>query len=168
MPCDAIAAGGQQSEPLPATDTGNTSPWWARLAAHRRRSRMMFPDEWQAYLVRPVEFGVLAGRSRAGPADCAIDKTATAGYATFSGRSASANPAMTAAWRDRRMLRNVAAHLELDTPAAPPWCWSLAVAGLPSRPSASRSGLDGVSLSPHELVDRHGSRLHQLISARAA
>jgi len=51
----AIAAGGQQSEPLPATDAEYES------AVNAARERIdadpeFVPDEWQAYLVRPVEF----------------------------------------------------------------------------------------------------------------
>ena len=51
----AIAAGGQQSEPLPATD----AEYEAVVGAARERIDAdpdYVPDEWQAYLVRPVEF----------------------------------------------------------------------------------------------------------------
>lgn len=51
----AIAAGGQQSEPLPATD----AEYESAVSAARERidaDPNYVPDEWQAYLVRPVEF----------------------------------------------------------------------------------------------------------------
>ncbi|MES2093931.1 MAG: pyridoxal 5'-phosphate synthase [Actinomycetota bacterium] len=51
----AIAAGGQQSEPLPATDAEYVSA----VSAARERIDAdpdYVPDEWQAYLVRAVEF----------------------------------------------------------------------------------------------------------------
>jgi len=51
----AIAAGGQQSEPLPATD----AEYESAVSAARERidaDPEYVPDEWQAYLVRPVEF----------------------------------------------------------------------------------------------------------------
>lgn len=51
----AIAAGGQQSEPLPATD----AEYESAVSAAREcidADPEYVPDEWQAYLVRPVEF----------------------------------------------------------------------------------------------------------------
>jgi pyridoxamine 5'-phosphate oxidase len=51
----AIAAGGQQSEPLPATD----AEYESAVSAARERidaDPEFVPEEWQAYLVRPVEF----------------------------------------------------------------------------------------------------------------
>ena len=51
----AIAEGGQQSEPLPATD----AEYESTVSAARERidaDPEYVPDEWQAYLVRPVEF----------------------------------------------------------------------------------------------------------------
>jgi pyridoxamine 5'-phosphate oxidase len=51
----AIAAGGQQSEPLPPTD----AEYESTVSAARARIDAdpdYVPDEWQAYLVRPLEF----------------------------------------------------------------------------------------------------------------
>ena len=51
----AIAAGGQQSEPLPATD----AEYESAVGAARERIDAdpgYVPEEWQAYLVRPIEF----------------------------------------------------------------------------------------------------------------
>ena len=63
------------------------------------------------------------------------------------------------------MLRNVAARLELDIAGCTNMVLSLAVAqGATLAEERLDIRLDGVSLSPNELVDRHGSRLHQLIS----
>jgi hypothetical protein len=63
------------------------------------------------------------------------------------------------------MLRNVAARLELDIAGRTTMVLSLAVAkGATLTAERLDISLDGVSLSPHELLDRHGSRLHQLIS----
>ncbi|MES2093932.1 MAG: transglutaminase family protein [Actinomycetota bacterium] len=63
------------------------------------------------------------------------------------------------------MLRNVAARLELDIAGRTTMVLSLAVAqGATLASERLDISLDGVSLSPDELVDRHGSRLHQLVS----
>ncbi|QNE46406.1 transglutaminase family protein [Glaciihabitans sp. INWT7] len=63
------------------------------------------------------------------------------------------------------MLRNVAAHLELDIAGRTSMVLSLAVAqGAALASERLDISLDGVTLTPGELVDRHGSRLHQLIS----
>ena len=65
------------------------------------------------------------------------------------------------------MLRTVAAHLELDIFGRTSMVLNLAVAhgiGLGSERLAI--SLDGVTQSPRELADRHGSRLHQLISEK--
>jgi pyridoxamine 5'-phosphate oxidase len=51
----AIAAGGQQSEPLPTSD----DDYLSAVSAARERIDAdpdYVPDEWQAYLLRPVEF----------------------------------------------------------------------------------------------------------------
>ena len=64
------------------------------------------------------------------------------------------------------MLRTVTARLELDISGQTDMVLSIAVAE-----GATRSwerldlSLDGVALRPQELVDRHGTRLHQLVSA---
>ncbi len=63
------------------------------------------------------------------------------------------------------MLRNVAARLDLDIAGRTTMVLSLAVAqGATLASERLDISLDGVSLSPDELVDRHGSRLHQLVS----
>jgi pyridoxamine 5'-phosphate oxidase len=51
----AIAAGGQQSEPLPSTDAEYDTA--VRVARERIDADPEFvPDEWQAYLLRPAEW----------------------------------------------------------------------------------------------------------------
>jgi pyridoxamine 5'-phosphate oxidase len=51
----AIAAGGRQSEPLPASEADYDSA--VRVARERIEADPAYvPDEWQAYLVRPLEF----------------------------------------------------------------------------------------------------------------
>jgi len=63
------------------------------------------------------------------------------------------------------MLRNVTARLELDIAGRTNMVLSLAVAeGATLASERLDIRLDGVSLNPNELVDRHGSRLHQLVS----
>jgi transglutaminase-like putative cysteine protease len=63
------------------------------------------------------------------------------------------------------MLRNVSAHLELDLSGRTDMVLSIAVAQ--SAPIDSEDlaiVLDGTPVAPAELVDRHGTRLHRLIS----
>ncbi len=63
------------------------------------------------------------------------------------------------------MLRNVTARLELDIAGRTNMVLSLAVAeGATLLSERLDIRLEGVPLNPNELVDRHGSRLHQLVS----
>lgn len=63
------------------------------------------------------------------------------------------------------MLRNVAARLELDIAGRTDMVLSVAAAqGANLASERLEIALDGVAVIPNELVDRHGSRLHQLIS----
>ncbi|MHB1171313.1 MAG: transglutaminase-like domain-containing protein [Lacisediminihabitans sp.] len=63
------------------------------------------------------------------------------------------------------MLRNVSAHLELGIRGRTTMVLSVAVAQGALLNSESLSiVLDGSPLAAHELTDRHGSRLHQLVS----
>jgi transglutaminase-like putative cysteine protease len=63
------------------------------------------------------------------------------------------------------MLRTVAAHLELDISGRTNMVFSLAVAqGADLTAERLDIRLDGEPIEPTELVDRHGSRLHELIS----
>jgi transglutaminase-like putative cysteine protease len=63
------------------------------------------------------------------------------------------------------MIRNVAAHLELDISGRTTMVLSLAVAhGALLASEGLDIRLDGTSIEPNELVDRHGSRLHQFVS----
>jgi transglutaminase-like putative cysteine protease len=65
------------------------------------------------------------------------------------------------------MLRNVSAHLELDISGRTNMVLSLAVAQGNLLGSETLSlVLDGQPVLPRELVDRHGSRLHQLVATR--
>lgn len=63
------------------------------------------------------------------------------------------------------MLRNVSAHLELDISGRTDMVFSLAVAqGVPRESEFLSFTLDGRDIAPQEIVDRHGTRLHRLIS----
>lgn len=63
------------------------------------------------------------------------------------------------------MLRNVSAHLEIDVAGRTNMVFSLAVAQANLLESEKLDiVLNGQRLLPAELVDRHGSRLHELIS----
>jgi transglutaminase-like putative cysteine protease len=63
------------------------------------------------------------------------------------------------------MIRNVAARLELDIAGRTNMVLSLAVAqGALLTSERLDIRLDGATVEPTELVDRHGSRLHQLVS----
>ncbi len=63
------------------------------------------------------------------------------------------------------MLRNVSAHLELDLSGRTDMVLSIAVAQSARIDSETLAiALDGTPVAPTELVDRHGTRLHRLIS----
>ena len=63
------------------------------------------------------------------------------------------------------MLRTVSSHMELDISGRTSMVVSLAVAqGAQLASERLELRLDGRLLEPRELVDRHGSRLHELIS----
>ncbi len=63
------------------------------------------------------------------------------------------------------MLRNVSAHLEIDLSGRTSMVFSIAVAQANLLDSETLDiVLDGQRLQPVELVDRHGSRLHELVS----
>ena len=63
------------------------------------------------------------------------------------------------------MLRNVSAHLELATAGRTNMVFSLAAAqGYEIRSEHLSIVLDGREAEPRELVDRHGSRLHELVA----
>jgi transglutaminase-like putative cysteine protease len=63
------------------------------------------------------------------------------------------------------MQRTVSAHMELDISGRTNMVFSLAVAqGADLASEQLLLSLDGRRLEPRELVDRHGSRLHELIS----
>ena len=63
------------------------------------------------------------------------------------------------------MLRTVSAHMELDISGRTDMVFSLAVAqGVELGSEQLLLTLDGRRVEPRELVDRHGSRLHQLVS----
>ena len=63
------------------------------------------------------------------------------------------------------MLRNVSAHLELDISGRTNMVLSLAVAqGNLLGSETLELVLDGTRITPRQLVDRHGSRLHQLVA----
>lgn len=65
------------------------------------------------------------------------------------------------------MLRTVSAHLELDISGRTNMVLSLAVAhGNPIESESLSMVLDGKPVLPRELVDRHGSRLHELVATR--
>lgn len=62
------------------------------------------------------------------------------------------------------MLRNVSAHLVLDLSGRTNMVFSLAAAqGNTLLSEALTISLDGKSLQAHEITDRHGTRLHQLV-----
>jgi transglutaminase-like putative cysteine protease len=64
------------------------------------------------------------------------------------------------------MLRNVSCRMEIDISGRTNMVFSLAVAeGAQLASERLDIMLDGVRIEPNELVDRHGSRLHQLISS---
>jgi transglutaminase-like putative cysteine protease len=63
------------------------------------------------------------------------------------------------------MLRNVSAHLELATSGRTNMVFSLAAAqGNQLASESLRIVLDGRTVEARELVDRHGSRLHELVA----
>jgi hypothetical protein len=63
------------------------------------------------------------------------------------------------------MLRNVSAHLEIELSGRSSMVFSIAVAQANLLESETLDiVLDGTRLHPTELVDRHGSRLHELVA----